>query len=554
MKILKRDTTLTESLSVYRRVYRKCTGFADEATRRVEIGVVNSWGEINLAAVNLDRVTKAVKAGIWAAGGTPVEFAVSSICRGMEGPHSFHLPHRDMVAGYIEAVAETNLLDGMVFVTVCDDVVPAHLMAAARLNLPSIVVTGGYMPLNRCQGKYIEPMEIGLQYYTQFKERKITAEEFGFLEERACTGGGACVGMGSANTMAALTEALGMALPGNASIPGTDARLLRLAFQAGMGIVKLHTEEIRTSDILTREAFENAIRMLMAVGGASDGWLHLQAIAAEQDIYIDPSTFNRLSEETPFICDIPPSGTFEHKMSNLDEAGGIPAVMKELEPLLNSKVMTVTGQILKDNLSGVQIRDRDIIRSLKEPIEKQGGLILIKGNLAPQGALMKRSAVPVGIQKHRGPARIFTSDVEAAEALQAKRIKTGDTIVVSYAGPRGGPGMLVVYEVLFRLVQTGLYKTVALITDGRIGGGTQGCAAGYVSPEAAEGGPLAVVQDGDIIEIDIPNKTLNIDISDNELATRLKAWRLPDKKIKKGLLSIYVKTARSADKGAAMDY
>jgi dihydroxy-acid dehydratase len=553
MAIKKREDDLSSTALLDRHVFMKCLGFTEEATERVQIGVVNTWGEVNSASMNLNQVTSAVKSGIWAAGGVPREFVISSVCNAFGG-WNYQLVMRDLIAGFIETVVETNLFDGVVFVPICDDVVPAHLMAAARLNLPSILVTGGYVSTNRDQNTEIDPADISTQYFSKLKEGEISQEEFKFIEEVGCAGGGACPVMATANTMAAMTEALGMSLTGNASLPGADSRLLRLAFKAGMQIVELHKKGIKSNDILNLAAFENALRVLMGVGGSSNAAIHLQAIASELDLDIDIETFNRLSTETPFICDVAPSGTPHHLMKHLDEAGGIQAVMKELSPLLNTDLLTVTGKTLKENLETAKIRDRKIIYPLDNPIERQGGLIFLRGNLAPNGALVKQTAVPPEMYTHEGPARIFLSDEEVLEALQGNKISPGDTIVVRYNGPKGAPGMRMVYYTVRWLEALGLTQSVALITDGRFSGYCKGCMIGHISPEAAERGPLAVLQEGDIIKIDIANRQLNVNLSHEELENRLKAWKPPQRKHKKGILALYEKMAKSADKGASLDY
>ncbi len=529
-------------------------GFNDEAMDRFQVGVVSSWGEVNPASILLDRVVASVKAGIWAAGGTPREFVISSICTSMAGHDNYHLPHRDLVAGYIETVARTNLFDGLVFVPVCDDVIPAHLMAAARLDLPALVVTGGYMQLNRYGGVELDPLAVAPRYYRQFREGAISEREFRRIEDRGCPGTGACPVMGTANTMSAMTEALGMSLPGNATTPGSDSRLLRIAFHAGARVVRLIEGGLTPSKILTSDAFENAIRLLMAIGGSTNAVLHLQAIGAELGLDIQPHTFNRLSGETPFICDVAPSGPGGNSLGVLDEAGGITAVLKELEPLLACDALTVTGRTLGEELKSVPKGDPGIIRPLDKPISREGGLVFLKGSLAPGGALIKKSAVPAHMFHHKGPARIFAGEEAACEALNRDRIGPGEVVVVRYVGPRGDPGMRLLQRFLWMAAAKGMQDRIAFITDGRFSGTNKGCAVAHISPEAAEGGPLAVVQDGDLIEIDIPRQELNILVPPEEIATRLSAWSPPERRERKGYLSIYARMAKSAEKGAALDY
>jgi dihydroxy-acid dehydratase len=554
MKVKKQDSHLPDYALIERQEMIRGIGYDEEAIERLQIGVVSSWGEINPAAVHLDRVVKAVKDGVWAAGGTPREFVISSICTSMAGNDNYHLPHRDLVAGYIETVAQTNLFDGMVFVPVCDDVIPGHLMAAARLNLPSVVVTGGYMQLNRYKGKTLDPLDVAPKHFPEFKTGKIDADEFCRIKDRGCPGIGACPVMGTANTMAAMVEALGMSLPGNTATPGADSRLLRLAFKAGQQVVHLHRKGIKPSDVMTFNAFENAIRVLMAVGGSTNGVLHLQAIASEVGLDIEPRAFNALSKDTPLICDVAPSGSGKHFLADFDEAGGIPSVMKELQPLLANDEMTVTGASLGENLKLAPAGDPTVIYPLSNPLAEEGGLVFLKGNLAPDGALIKKSAVPTEMFRHKGPARIFPTEEEACDALIANEIAPGEIVLVRYVGPKGDPGMRLLQRFLWLLAAKGLQDKIAFITDGRFSGTNKGCAVAHITPEAADGGPLAVVEDGDIIEIDIPNEKLNILISFEELQKRLDAWEAPQMKTGKGYLSIYSKIANSANKGAALNY
>lgn len=554
MGVDKKDSQLPDYARVERHEMMRGVGYGDTAIDRLQIGVVSSWGEVNPAAIHLDRVVAAVKDGVWAAGGTPREFVISSICTSMAGNDNFHLPHRDLVAGYIETVALTNLFDAMVFVPICDDVIPGHLMAAARLNLPAVVVTGGYMQLNRYKGKIVDPLDVAPRHYGEFKAGNISADEFGRIQDRGCPGIGACPVMGTANTMAAMAEALGMTMPGNATVPGADSRLLRVAFAAGQQVVRLHQQGIKSSDILGIDAFKNAIRVLMATGGSTNAVLHLQAIAAELDLDIEPEIFNELSATTPFICDVAPSGTGGYLIGDLDEAGGIVSVMKELQQLLSTDAMTVTGNTLAQNLESAPVGDRRVIHSIDDPLAKQGGLIFLRGNLAPDGALIKQSAVPAEMFQHRGPAKIFPDEESACDALIADEIAAGQIVVVRYMGPKGDPGMRLLQRFLWLLAAKNLQSKIAFITDGRFSGTNKGCAVAHVAPEAADGGPLALVQNGDIIEIDIPNKKLNIDVSPEELAVRRETWQPPSPKANKGYLSVYSKLAKPADKGAALNY
>jgi dihydroxy-acid dehydratase len=554
MKIIKEDSSLPDYALIERQEMLYGIGYGDEAVERLQIGVVSSWGEINPASTYINRLAEAVKAGIWAAGGTPREVVISSICTSMAGNDNYHLPHRDLVAGYIETVSKTNLFDALVLIPVCDDVIPGHLMAAARLNIPAIVVTGGYMQLNRHKGETLDPLAVAPKHYRKFKEGIIKKDEFNRIKDCGCPGIGSCPVMGTANTMSAMAEALGMSLPGNTATPGADSRLLRIAFSAGQKVIQLHRMGIRPADILRLDAFKNAIRVLMAIGGSTNAVLHLQAIGSELDIDIEPEVFNELSNETPFICNIAPSGSGENLLQDLDEAGGIPAVLKELSPLLDKNVITVTGNTLSDNLRYVPAGDPRIVYPLDNPILKEGALVFLKGNLAPLGALIKRSAVPEKMLRHKGPAKIFATEEEACEALINNQLTSGEVVIVRYMGPKGDPGMRLLQRFLWLLVAKGMQDQIALITDGRFSGTNKGCAVGHVTPEAADGGPLAIVQDGDVIEIDIARKAINLKLSAKEIRKRLASWSPPKSKISKGYLALYSKMANSTRKGAALKY
>jgi len=552
MTINKKDSGLPDYAMVERVQLMRGTGLSEETIKPIQVGVVNSWGEINPAAMNLDKVTQSVKAGVWAAGGTPREFCISAICTSMAGHDNYHLPHRDLVAGYIEAVAMTTLLDALVFVPVCDDVVPAHLMAAGRIDIPSVVVTGGYMSLNSYGSGPVDPLDVAGSHYSKFKDGSITEHDFCEIQDRGCPGMGACPVMGTANTMAAMTEALGMSLPGNMTTPGADSRLMRMAFEAGRQVVELHKAGTRPSDIMTPAAFENAIRVLMATGGSTNGVLHLQAIAAELGLDIDAETFNRVSTATPLICDVAPNG--DKLMVDLDQAGGLPSVMKELEPLMDTTVTTVTGHSLAEDLEGARTGSRRVIRSLEEPLDPEGGLVFLHGNLAPEGALIKKSAVPESMLQHKGPARIFDTEEDACNALLEDKLEAGDVVVVRYTGPKGDPGMRLLQRFLWQLAAKGLQDRIAFLSDGRFSGTNKGCAVGHIAPESAVGGPIALLEEGDTVEIDVPARSLNMLVSEEEIAARLEAWTAPAEEKQKGYLSIYRRLAASSTRGAAIDY
>jgi len=552
MTYKKKDADLPDFARVEREEMLRGVGLGREAIKRPQIGVVSSWGEVNPGSVHLDKITGFVKNGIWAAGGTPREFVISSICTSMAGHDNYHLPHRDLVAGYIETVAMTNLFDALVYVPVCDDVVPGHLMALARIDIPSIVVTGGYMSVNRFKGQPIDPLTVANKHYNDFKEGKTTKAEFAQIKERGCKGTGACPVMGTANTMAVLTEALGLSLPGTAATPGADSRLQRVAFAAGQRVMDLLMDDIRPSQILTEQAFSNAIRVLMATGGSTNGVLHLQSIAAELDMDLTPGMFNRASQSTPFICGIAPNGP--GMMQDLDEAGGVPAVMKELESILDTDVMTVTGQPLSETLKVAPSGDGTIIRPISDPLATEGGLMFLEGSLAPEGALIKKSAVPLSMHQFKGPACLFDTEDEASNALMTDQIAPGSVVIVRGIGPAGDPGMRLLQRFLWMSAAKGMMDKIAFLTDGRFSGTNKGCAVAHISPEAATGGPLGLVEDGDIIEIDIPNARLDLHVEVEEMSRRKALWSAPEQKIKKGYLSIYSRMADSTARGASLKY
>jgi len=548
----KKDADLPEFAKVEREEMLRGVGLGAEGIRRPQIGVVSSWGEVNPGSVHLDKITKSVKDGIWAAGGTPREFVISSICTSMAGHDNYHLPHRDLVAGYIETVAMTNLFDAMVYVPVCDDVVPGHLMALARIDIPSIVVTGGYMSVNRHRGKPIDPLTVANKHYTDFKEGRTTRREFAEIKDRGCKGTGACPVMGTANTMACLTEALGLSLPGTAATPGADSRLQRIAFAAGRRVMDLLADDVRPAHILTEEAFSNAIRVLMATGGSTNGVLHLQSIAAELDLELSPELFNRVSRSTPFICGIAPNGP--GMMQDLDEAGGVPAVMKELESLLDADVMTVTGQALSATLKEAPRGDGKIIRTIEDPIAPEGGLMFLEGSLAPEGALVKKSAVPASMHEFRGPARLFETEDDASNALMAGNIEPGSVVIVRGIGPAGDPGMRLLQRFLWLSAAQGMMDKIAFLTDGRFSGTNKGCAVAHISPEAAVGGPLALVEDGDEIEISLSEARIDLCVDEAEVARRRDAWQRPEPNVTKGYLALYSRMADSTARGASLRY
>jgi dihydroxy-acid dehydratase len=535
-----------------RRASLKGIGFTREQIERPTIGVMNSWGENSPAAGHLDHLAKRVKAGIESAGGTPMEFAMSALCHAPAGGTrgaSYSLAYRDIVADFVELIAEVNLFDGIVFTTVCDDVVPAHLMAAARLNIPSIIMLGGYMLPRIYKGKAHYLVDVGMTY-AKVQRGEVSQEEFEEMAEIACGNFGACPVMGTGNTMGAIAESLGMTLPGCSTVSGSDPIIVRLAYQTGQQIMTLVKKGIRPSDILTMKNFENAIRVFLSLGGSTNALVHIPAIAAELEMEIPLSLFDSLSRETPFLVNIKPGG--KHTMKEFDEAGGMSALIKELGPLLHSDTMTVTGKTLLENVRRAKVFDREVIYPLLAPIAKEGAVAILRGNMAPNGAVVKISGL-VGkeLRKH-GPAKVFNSEKEACERLFEGEIKPGDIVVIRSVGPKGDPGMRVTSRFLWFLSGMKLDEAVTVISDGRFSGTNRGGAIGHVSPEAAEGGPIAAVRDGDIIDVNIPRRTLELRVPEEEIKKRLKDWKPPKRKLKKGLLARISKTMLPVEKGAIL--
>jgi dihydroxy-acid dehydratase len=547
----KRENRVPDYLMGFRRALFKGAGFTGEDLDRPLVGVVNSWGEINPATKHMNTLTKAVKEGVRQAGGTPVEFVLSGLCdgtcAGTSGANIYNMAWRDIAVAYIETVVEANQFDGLVFLPVCDEVVPAHLMAAARLNLPSIVVCGGSMLPGSNGDRDLWAGDM-TGAFADLMDGKISKDDYCLLEDRCCTGAGACGVMGTGNTMQAFAEAIGMTLPRNGTIAGVDPALKEIAFRSGVQVMTLRSKELKPRHIMTRSALENAIRVILAVGGSTCAIFHAIALAHEAEVPLDLSIFEETSRSTPFICNVKPSGS--HPVKDLDRAGGIQAVMKELSPLLNLDVLTVTGLSLRENLKEVTITDRETIRPLEQPLLPEGGIAILRGTLAPESAIVKHAAVLPEMMVHQGPAKVFDSEEMAGKAILEGKIHPGDVVVVRYAGPRGGPGMPCLYGSLWLLKNKGLEGSVALITDGRLSGTIRGAAIGHVSPEAAEGGPIALLRDGDIVKIDIPDRRLDLLLSEEELETRRKRWLPPKPKKEKGFMALYSKIVSSAHEGA----
>lgn len=533
----------------------KAMGYTDEEIRRPLIGVVNSKNEIVPGHIHLDTITEAVKAGIRMAGGTPVEFGAIGVCDGIAMGHvgmKYSLATRELIADSCEAMGMAHSFDGMVFIPNCDKIVPGMLMAAARINVPSIVVSGGAMLSVKRNGVQLD-LNSTFEAVGAYKAGKMTEEEVYDYEDHSCPSCGSCSGMFTANSMNCLTEVLGLGLPGNGTIPAVYAERIRLAKTAGMKVMELVEKDIKPSDILTAKAFENALTVDMALGCSTNSILHLPAIANEAGVEINLDIVNEISGKVPNLCKLAPAG--KHHIQDLYAAGGVQAVMNELskKDLLNLDLLTVTGKNVGENISKAKVIDNEVIRSVENPYSATGGIAVLRGNLAPDGAVVKRSAVAQEMLVHKGPARVFESEEDVIDAIYNGRIKKGDVVVIRYEGPKGGPGMREMLSPTSAIAGMGLDKDVALVTDGRFSGATRGASIGHVSPEAMDGGCIGLVKEGDIISIDIPQGKLEIEVSDEELAQRRKGWKAPEPKITKGYLGRYAKLVTSASTGAVLN-
>ena len=531
-------------------------GLTQEEMERPLIGVVCSYNEIVPGHMNLDKIAEAVKAGVRAAGGTPIEFPAIAVCDGIAMGHTgmkYSLVTRDLIADSTEAMALAHQFDGLVMIPNCDKNVPGLLMAAARVNVPTLFVSGGPMlagTMNDGRRTCLSHMFEAVGAYHAGKLDEDGVEDY---TENACPTCGSCSGMYTANSMNCLTEAIGMALPGNGTIPAVYSARLRLAKHTGMQIMKLVEQNLCPRDIMTPAAFHNAETVDMALGCSTNTMLHLPAIAHECGIELNFDMANEISAKTPNVCHLAPAGNTY--MEDLDRAGGVAAVMAELLEggLLDGSVRTCTGKTLAENLAGVVNRDETIIRPLSNPYSPTGGIAVLRGNLAPDGCVVKQAAVAPEMLVHTGPARVFDSEDEAITAIYAGKIVSGDVVVIRYEGPKGGPGMREMLNPTSAIAGMGRDKDVALITDGRFSGATRGASIGHVSPEAAAGGPIALIQEGDIISIDIPARTITLQVSDEELAARKAAWVCPEPRIKTGYLARYAKLVTSADRGAILE-
>lgn len=532
----------------------KASGFTDEEIARPLIGVVSAKNEIIPGHIHLDKIAEAVKAGVRLAGGTPIEFPAIGVCDGIAMGHigmKYSLATRELIADSIESMAIAHGFDALVLIPNCDKIVPGMLIAAARLNIPAILVSGGPMLSINYGGKFRD-LNTTFEAVGAFKAGTIDEHELCALEEAACPSCGSCSGMFTANSMNCLSEVLGMALPGNGTIPAVYSERIRLAKHTGMKIMELLEKNIRPRDIITPDSIYNALRVDMALGCSTNSMLHLPAIAHEAKAPITLDYANEISKETPNLCHLAPAG--EHHVQDLYAAGGVQAVMNELSKknLLKLDTISVTGKTLGENIKDCPVKDHTVIRPIDDPYSETGGIAVLKGNLALDGSVVKRSAVAPEMLKHEGPAKVFESEEEAIDAIYKGKIEKGDVVVIRYEGPKGGPGMREMLSPTSAICGMGLDKDVALITDGRFSGATRGAAIGHVSPEAMEGGPIAFVKDGDIIEIDINACVLNVKISNDEMAKRKENWKPNEPKVKTGYLKRYSKLVSSAMQGAVM--
>jgi dihydroxy-acid dehydratase len=529
-------------------------GYIREEIGRPLIGVVNSQNEIVPGHMLLDRIAEAVKRGVLLGGGTPVEFPSIAICDGIAMGHGgmkYPLASRELICDSIEAMAEAHQFDGLVLIPNCDKITPGMLMAAARLNIPSVVISGGAMRAGFADGNTLDFNSI-MEKIGVFKNGGCTEAELERVAEEACPGCGSCSGLFTANSMNCLTEALGMGLPYNGTALCDSGERVRLAKTAGLQVMEMLRRDIRPRDILTKKAFENAITVDMAMAGSTNTVLHLPAIAHEIGISLDLDLFDAISERTPYIAKISPSG--RHHIEDLHRAGGVPALMSELagHGLIHEDCVTVTGASTGENIKAVAVTDRSVILPPGEPYRNRGGIAVLKGNLAPGGAVVKESAVAEEMLRHSGPAVVFDSEEEATEAIWGRKIKNGDVIVIRYEGPRGGPGMREMLSPTSSIAGMRMDKDVALLTDGRFSGASRGASIGHISPEAMDGGPIGLIRNGDIIHIDIPGRSLSVELSGDEIAERRKNFTLPEPKVKTGYLSRYARLVSSANTGAVL--
>lgn len=534
----------------------RALGLTEEEMKKPLVGIVSSYNEIVPGHMNLDKITEAVKMGVAMAGGTPIVFPAIAVCDGIAMGHigmKYSLVTRDLIADSTECMAMAHQFDALVCIPNCDKNVPGLLMAAARVNVPTVFVSGGPMLAGHVKGEK-RSLSSMFEAVGSYAAGTMTEEDVYDFECNACPTCGSCSGMYTANSMNCLTEVLGMGLKGNGTIPTVYSERLRLAKRAGMQVMELLKQDIRPRDIMTKEAFLNALTVDMALGCSTNSMLHLPAIAHEAGVELNPEMANAISEKTPNLCHLAPAGY--HYIEELNEAGGVYAVMNELNKLnlLHTECMTVTGKTVGENIKGCVNKNPEIIRPVENPYSKTGGIAVLKGNLAPDTAVVKRSAVVPEMQVHEGPARVFDCEEDAIEAIRGGKIVAGDVVVIRYEGPKGGPGMREMLNPTSAIAGMGLGSSVALITDGRFSGASRGASIGHVSPEAAEGGPIALVEEGDLIRINIPEHKLEVVVSDEELARRKAAWTPREPKVTTGYLKRYAKMVSSANKGAILEF
>jgi len=534
----------------------KAMGYTDAEIRRPMIGIANAVNTIIPGHVHLDKIVEAVKAGIYMAGGTPIEFGTIGVCDGIAMNHvgmKYSLGSRELIADSVEVMATAHAFDAMVMVPNCDKIVPGMLMAAARMDIPTIVVSGGPMLAGRHpeSGEKVDLITV-FESVGAVLSGKMTEEQLTTIEDAACPTCGSCAGMFTANSMNCLTEAVGMGLPGNGTIPAVMAARIRLAKEAGMQIMTLLENGITSRKIMTEQAFRNAITVDMALGCSTNTVLHLVAIAREAGVDIDLRLINEISEKTPHLCSISPGG--KDHLEDLNRAGGIRAVMKVLSEkgLIGNTCISVTGKTVAEDIQAVRVLDPEVIRPVENPYHEQGGLAVLFGNLAPDGCVVKQSAVLDEMLRHEGPARVFESEEDASKAIMAGDINKGDVLVIRYEGPMGGPGMREMLTPTSAIAGMKLDAHVALLTDGRFSGGTRGASIGHISPEAMQGGPIAIVREGDSIAIDIPAKSVTLRLPETEIQARLSEWKAPEPRITQGYMSRYAKMVSSASQGAVV--
>ncbi|MEM2909879.1 MAG: dihydroxy-acid dehydratase [Nitrososphaerota archaeon] len=533
------------------RALLKAMGLTDDEISRPFVAIVNSWNEIVPGHVHLNKLAERVKVGVRRAGGMPFEFNTIAICDGIAMAHEgmrASLPSRDVIADSVELMVMAHRYDAVVAMASCDKIEPGMMMALARLNLPSVFINGGPMLMGERDGKRFAIGNV-FEALGAYHKGQLTLEELCAIENVACPGPGSCAGLYTANTMAVLIEALGMSLPGSSTIPAVDVRRAYVAEKTGEVVMRALETDLKPSDIMTYEAFRNAIAVDAAIGGSTNAVLHLMAIAKELDLKLTLEDFDEISSRTPQLVELIPGG--KYAMQDLDIAGGVPAIMKKLldADLLDGSVVTITGKTLVENLREfVQPKNVGIIRPIENPVRPTGGIVILRGNLAPEGAVVKISGIKK--LKHEGPARVFDCEEDAYIAVKQGDIKDGDTIVIRYEGPKGGPGMREMLSVTSAIVGRGMRESVALVTDGRFSGATRGLMVGHVSPEAFEGGPIAIVRDGDWIKVDAELKRLDVELDEDEIKKRLASWKRPAPKYKKGALARYAKYTSSASEGA----